>query len=335
MLNDRPRVLVTGATGFIGTHLCQHLLAQGYKVCAVGRKKHSEINHPYFSYHYMEKMDGQTQWQHLLKGVQVVVHLAARVHQMQDRGMQALTLYQDVNVKATQQLAREAIKNEVTRFIYLSTVKVIGEKTIEMPLRAEDQPRPKDAYSLSKLQAEQILQEESRRSGMEWVIIRPPLVYGPGVMGNFRKLIQLSRKWFPLPFGAIHNRRSLVSVFNLCSFIECCLAHPHARGEVFLVSDNEDLSTAQLVRNLRRVQRKRGNLFPFPISLLKLFGALSGKRRQVNRLVDSLQVNIEKSTRLLGWQPPFSVEASLEALCQVEDSYKHQQPATLDREARA
>lgn len=319
MRNDRLRVLVTGATGFVGGHLCRYLLARGYRVRAVGRKKQLTFKHPLLEYHCLPAVNDQADWQHLLPGVDVIVHLAGRAHHMNERGMSALPLYQEVNVKGTQQLAQAAVKNEVKRFIYISTIKVIGERTIDTPLRAEEQPRPQDPYSLSKLQGEQILQEESRRSGMEWVIIRPPLVYGPGVKGNFRRLVSLAKTHFPIPFGAIRNRRSLVSVYNLSSFIECCLAHPNARNETFLVSDGEDLSTGQLVKLLRRAQGRRSWVFPFPTSLLKFFAFLLGKRQAMERLIDSLQVNIEKSTRLLGWYPPYSIDGSLKTLFAGEE----------------
>lgn len=313
MPND-IRILVTGATGFVGKHLCQHLLAQGYRVRAVGRTKDFVLCDPKLEYFCIPNIDATTDWQGILHDVNVVVHLAARVHCLKDRGMQALAQYQETNVKGTRQLARAAIKNDVRRFIYISTIKVNAEKTIEMPLRAEDQPRPQDAYSLSKLQAEQIIQEESKRSGMEWVIIRPPLIYGAFVKGNFRQLLKLAKTKFPLPLAAIRNRRSLVSVYNLCSFIECCLLHPNAHREVFLVSDHQDLSTPQLVKIMRHQLGKRSGLFPFPVILLKLLSFLIGHSRHMTRIVNSLQLNIEKSARLLNWKPPYSVEASVAAL---------------------
>ncbi|MBS0289722.1 MAG: NAD-dependent epimerase/dehydratase family protein [Proteobacteria bacterium] len=312
MLNKLVKVLVTGATGFIGIHLCRHLLAKGYQVVAIGRKAQPLLMHQNLQYHCIENIDNNTDWRHYLKGVNVVIHLAAKVHHLQDKGLSGLTHYQEINVKGTQHLARVAIQNEVKRFILISTIKVIGEKTIEMALRAEDQPRALDAYSLSKLQAEQILQEEAKRSGMEWVIIRPPLVYGPGVKGNFARLSRLAQSALPLPLGAVRNRRSLVSVYNLCSFIECAINHPNAKREIFLVSDNQDLSTAQMVSLMRHGFGKKSRLFPFPVNLLKLVACLLGKRREMIRLVDSLQVNIEKSMRLLNWQPPFTVEQAIE-----------------------
>jgi nucleoside-diphosphate-sugar epimerase len=314
MPNSHLTVLVTGANGFLGLPLCQHLLNQGYHVKAIGRQATYPITHSDLSYHQIESIDGKTDWGRLLKDVSVVVHLAARVHHMHDHKMKALSAYQEINVRGTQQLVRQAIKENVARFIYVSTIKVNGERTFEMPFRAEGQPQPQDAYSLSKLQGEQILQEEARRSGMEWVIIRPPLIYGPHVKGNFKQLIQLAKTAYPLPFRSIKNQRSFVSVFNLMSFIECCLSHPNAHREVFLVSDNQDLSTPQLMQLLRKTLGKRSHLFPFPLFILKLLGLLTGKQRQVERITESLQVNIEKSTRLLSWKPPYTVEKSMQAM---------------------
>lgn len=312
-------VLVTGATGFVGKHLCRHLLAQGWKVRAIGRQVSYDLSHPSLDYHQIGSIDGQTDWGNLLEGIDVVVHLAARVHQMKDKGMQALAQYQEINVRGTQQLARAAIASDVKRFIYLSTIKVNGEKTIDMPFRAEDQPRPQDAYSLSKLQGEQILQEESRRSGMEWVIIRPTLVYGAHNEGNFKRLVHLANSYYPLPFGMIKNKRSLVSVYNLCDFIERSLVHPNAQREVFLVSDDEDISTPTLIKILRNANNRSSLLFPFPTSILKLLGFLVFQSKAMSRLLGSLQVNIEKSKRLLQWTAPYSVEGSIKIMYEQEE----------------
>jgi len=318
MSNKNTTILVTGATGFVGQHLCRYLLTKGYSIKAVGRKPSLEIMHPNLTYIRVEGLHEQTDWATLFQGVGIVVHLAGRAHQSKEQGMQHLALYQQENVKTTQWLAKAAIQYDVKRFIYLSTIKVIGEKTVNIALRAEDQPRPQDPYSVSKLQAEQILQEESRRSGMEWVIIRPPLIYGSLVKGNFRKLLKLAKTKFPLPFGATSHRRSFVSITNLCSFIECCMTHPYAQREVFLVSDNHDLTCGELIGFLRKAMHRKTRIFPMPLSVLKLLGLLAGKRNEVNKMTDALQINIEKSTRLLGWQVPYSVEDSFKALFEEE-----------------
>jgi nucleoside-diphosphate-sugar epimerase len=254
----------------------------------------------------------------IFNDVDVVVHLAARVHQMSDKGLKSLAAYQEVNVQGTQRLVECAVKHHVKRFIYLSTIKVNGEKTWDTPFRADDQPQPTDAYSLSKLQAEQILQQTAKRSGMEWVIIRTPLVYGPGVKGNFAKLMALACSGFPLPLRSLKQPRSFVSIQNLCHFITCCLENAQAEREILLVSDGEDLSTAKWIKLLRHALGRRSRLFPCPVSLLKCAATLMGKRRHINRLVEPLQVNIEKSIRLLAWQPPFSVNECIHTLWKKE-----------------
>lgn len=314
------QVLVTGATGFIGRHLCATLCEAGYSVIAVGRQKTFDLQSPKLRYYSVPSIDASTDYADMLNGVDVVVHLAARVHCMADKGMKSLAAYQAVNVQGTQRLVECAVKHHVKRFIYLSSIKVNGEKTLDTPFRADDHPRPSDAYSLSKLQAEQILQQTAKRSGMEWVIIRTPLVYGPGVKGNFAKLMRLAQSPFPLPLRSFKRLRSFVSVQNLCHFILCCLENPQAEREILLVSDGEDLSLAKWIKLLRRSLGKRSGLFPFPVTILKGLATLLGKRRQIDRLVDPLQVNIEKSVRLLSWHPPFSVSDAIQLLWKKEQT---------------
>lgn len=326
MSSKSQRVLVTGASGFVGSHLCQYLLSQGWYVRGVGRNVTAPIQHAHFEYHVISDLS-TTRWETYLASMDSVVHLAARVHQKKKGGMQCLPFYQQVNVQGTRQLARAARACDVKRFVYISTIKVNGEKTISMPFRAEDPPQPQEAYSFSKLQGERIVQEEARRSGMEWVIIRPPLVYGAYVKGHFRRLLEVTHSVYPLPFALLSSVRSLVSVENLCSFIECCLIHPHAASEIFLVSDGKDVSIAELMKCLRQSMGKRGRLFPFPLSFLKLFGYLTGQGRGIEALFHSLQVNIEKSNRLLGWYPPFTLETALKRLYVAEHTLAPQQRA--------
>lgn len=318
MNHKRCHVLVTGANGFIGKHFCQYLLRQGYIVTAVGRGPVYSFSHPRLTYHMVASIDGTTDWSHVLNGVDVIVHLAARVHQMKDRGMKFLKDYQVTNVQGTQRLAECAIKT-VKRFVYLSTIKVYGEKTIDMPFYADDQPRPLDAYSVSKLQGEQILQQTAKRTGMEWVIIRTPLVYGAGVKGNFAKLIRLAKSWLPLPLRSLKKKRSFVSIQNLCHFMTCCLEDSRAEREILLVSDGEDLSTAKWLKRLRHSLGRRSWLLPFPTNVFKWLLFLCGKRRMANRLMEPLQINIEKSKRLLDWQPPYSVAESIQLLWEKEE----------------
>lgn len=312
------QVLVTGATGFVGRHLCQYLLDQGYQVTAIGRQSTWDLIHPHLRYYSVPSIDASTDYANILEGIDVVVHLASRVHCMSDRGMKSLPAYQAVNVQGTQRLVECAVKCHVKRFIYLSSIKVNGEKTLDTPFRADDQPRPSDAYGLSKLQAEQILQQTAKRTGMEWVIIRTPLIYGPGVKGNFAKLMGLASSRFPLPLRSLKRLRSFVSIQNLCHFITCCLQNPQVEREILLVSDGEDISTAKWIKILRRSLGRRSGLFPFPVSILKCLATLLGRRRQIERLVEPLQVNIEKSIRLLAWHPPFSVSECSEMLWKKE-----------------
>jgi len=275
---NKKYVFITGATGFVGRALCQYLSAKNYGVRAVGREMLS-VEDP------------------LLEGVDIIVHLAGRVHHREDKGMQALPAYQQANVEGTRHWVEIAKERKIKRLIYISTIKVNGERTTSVPFYASDLPHPQDAYSLSKWQAEKVVQDTCHP--VEWVIIRPPLVYGQGVKGNFKRLLQLAQLPLPLPFKSIKNSRSFVSIDNLCHFIEVCLEHPQARNEIFLVSDNNDLSTPDLIQLLWQQLDKRGKLFSFPVSLLKTSG--------LARLVDSLQVNIEKTRDLLAWDPPFSV----------------------------
>lgn len=311
-------VLVTGATGFVGLHLCEHLLAQGYHVTALGRQAGFNLSHPHLQYHAMPPLEDEADYTAVLQGVDVVVHLAARVHCMSDKGMKSLSEYQAVNVRGTQRLVECAVKQQVKRFIYLSTIKVNGEQTHESAFRADDHPHPSDAYSLSKLQAEQIVQQTAKRSGMEWVIIRTPLVYGSGVKGNFEKLMHLARSQWPLPFRSMRRLRSFVSIQNLCDFITCCLQNAQAEREILLVSDGEDISVAQWIKLLRRSLDRRSGLFPFPLGLMKVIATLVGKRKQIERLIEPLQMNIEKSIRLLSWHPPYSVKECVQMLWKKE-----------------
>lgn len=311
------KVLVTGATGFVGRHLCQYLINQGYRVIAIGRQAQFSLSHPALSYYSVRDIN-----QSILSNVEVVVHLAARVHQLNERGMQNLSQYQTANVQSTQKWVKAAIRNKVKRFVYLSTIKVYGEKTEKMPFQAHSPVHIHDAYSLSKWQAEQVLQAQAQSSEMEWVIIRPPLIYGPQVKGNFAKLSRLVSKGIPLPFKGVSNARSLISIYNLCSFIETCLYHPKAYSEIFLVSDNQDVSSAQLMRLLGQAQGRQVQLFSFPQRLLQWLGCLIGKGKEIARLIEPLQIDMQKSCQVLDWQPPYTMEAALKRMYQLKHEEK-------------
>jgi nucleoside-diphosphate-sugar epimerase len=245
-----------------------------------------------------------------LRGVQVVVHLAARVHVMIDRATDPLEEFRRVNVDWTDRLARSAAGQGVRRFVYLSSVKVNGEQT-RVPFTEQDSPRPQDPYGVSKWEAEQAIVRVSAQTGMETVVVRPPLVYGPGVRGNFLQLLNLLRRGIPLPLASIHNQRSLVYLGNLVDALSRCIQNPRAAGRTYFVCDGEDLSTPELVRRLAAAMETRVCLWPCPTSFLYWMGPAAGKRGMIDRLVGSLQVNSSKIETELDWHPPFTVDAGL------------------------
>jgi len=305
--------MVTGATGFLGRALVRELASQGALVRGVVRVPAGASNPgPGVSYYQAEDIDGNTRWQEPLAGVEVVVHCAARVHVMHDDAASPLAAFRVVNRDGTLNLARQAAEAGVRRFVFISSVKVNGEQTDDRgPFGVDEPPAPEDAYGISKREAEDGLRELAKETGMEVVIIRPPLVYGPGVKGNFRSLLKLARLPVPLPFGAIDNRRSLVYVGNLVDFICVASEHPSAANQTFLVSDGDDVSTTRLLQLMRTALGRRPLLMPVPPALFRAAGALTGKRSLVQRLCGSLQVDIARARRLLGWQPPFTMQQGL------------------------
>lgn len=251
-------------------------------------------------------------WGQALQGIDVVIHCAARVHVMDEQAADPLAEFRAVNVEATRHLAEQAAAGGVKRFVFVSSIKVNGEETAPgHPFTADAAPQPQDPYGQSKLEAEQALFAVARQTGLEVVVVRPPLVYGPGVKANFASLMRALQRRLPLPFGAIDNRRSLVARDNLVDLLLLCARHPAAAGGVFLVSDGEDLSTAQLCRDLSKALGVRPRLLPIPAVLLRLLGLLTGKGRQVQRLLGSLQVDISSTRSRLDWAPPISVEQAL------------------------
>jgi UDP-glucose 4-epimerase len=260
----------------------------------------------------VDGIDGNTDWQDVLTGCEVVVHLAARVHVMAYTSANPLEAFRRVNVQGTLNLARQAAATGVRRFVFVSSIKVNGEATQPgCPFTADDAPAPLDAYGVSKMEAEQGLREIARQTGMEVVIIRPPLVYGPGVKANFAAMIRWLQRGVPLPLGAIHNQRSLVALDNLVDLMVTCLTHPAATNQTFLVSDGEDVSTTELLRRMGQALGRPARLVPVPASILKLAAALVGKRDVAQRLCGSLQVDIEKTRKLLGWTPPLTLDQGL------------------------
>jgi nucleoside-diphosphate-sugar epimerase len=303
------KVMVTGASGFVGNATCAGLVTQGMNV--VGTVRHLPTQ-PLVGvdYRIVSDLSGNTDWREVFKGIDMVVHCAARVHVMRETAADPLVAFRAANVAGTEQLARQAASAEVRRFIFLSSVKVNGEGG-SLAYRETDPPAPQDAYGISKYEAECSLREIAAETGMEVVIIRPPLVYGPGVEANFQALMRALVRGIPLPLGAIHNRRSLVALDNVVDLIATCIEHPAAASETFLVSDGEDLSTTELIRRLAHAIGRPARLIPMPSTVLMAGATLLGKREVARRLCGNLQVNITKVREVLGWTPPVSVDEGL------------------------
>ncbi len=303
-------VLLTGSTGFVGKALMSTLRTKRHEISATTRSQ-SDSSASSNSF-VVGEIDASTNWSTALQGVNAVVHLAARVHVMRDTAIDPLANFRSVNTEGTLNLARQAAATGIRRFIFLSTIGVNGNTTqTEKPFKENDASLPHDPYSVSKHEAEVGLRAISKSSGMEIVIIRPTLVHGSKAPGNFGKLTRLVSKGLPLPLASIDNRRSLVGIDNLVDFIVTCLKHPAAANETFLVSDNEDLSTPDLIRRMARAMNRPARLLPVPKSVLMAAATMLGKREIAQRLCGSLQVDISKSRTLLGWNPPVSVDEGL------------------------
>ncbi|MDE3740179.1 SDR family oxidoreductase [Pseudomonas resinovorans] len=316
------KALLTGCTGFVGRPLLARLSTDGFSVVACSRAPISDL--PASTTNALvSTIDSVTDWQAALAGVEVVIHSAARVHVMNDQSSDPLADFRKVNVEGTLNLARQAAEARVRRFIFISSIKVNGEGTpVGTPYTADAQPAPADPYGISKMEAEQGLRAIAAETGMEVVIIRPTLVYGPGVKANFLSMMRWLHKGVPLPFGAIHNRRSLVALDNLVDLIVTCIDHPAAANQTFLVSDGEDLSTTELLRRMGTALGKPARLLPVPSWVLESGAAMLGKKALSQRLCGSLQVDISKTRELLGWEPPVSVDTALRKT--AENFLEHQ-----------
>lgn len=306
-------ILVTGSTGFLGSALLKRLVADapsGGVVAAVRRGGLSRAQGIYPI--EVGDLTPFSDWSTALRRVTHVVHCAARVHVMHETVAEPLMSFRYVNVEGTLNLARQAASAGVRRFIFISSVKVNGESTSNGKAFTEaDLPKPEDAYGQSKHEAEQGLRLIAAKSGMEVTIIRPPLVYGPGVKANFALLMRAVQAGWPLPLGAVQNQRSLVALNNLVDFIISCITHTKAANETFLVSDGQDLSTPQLVRGMAQAAGVSERLLPIPVWALQFGASLAGKGDAIQRLCGNLQIDITKARGLIGWEPPISVEEGL------------------------
>lgn len=310
-MSGQQRMLVTGASGFVGQSLCVDAIRRGWSVTAALRKSDAAL--PDCEAALIGQVDETTPWAGALRDIEVVVHLAARVHVMKDTATDPLAEFRKVNVVGTEHLARSAAAAGVKRLVYVSSIKVNGEETVEDRRYTEqDVPQPQDPYGISKWEAEQALHRVADETGLEVVIVRPPLVYGAGVRGNFLQMLGAVARGLPLPLGSISNQRDLVYVGNLVDALMACATHPAAVGQTYLVSDGEPVSTSELLHRLAEAMHVPSRVFPFPPSLLKLAGGVLGKSAQVERLLGSLQVDSDKIRRELAWQPPYSLQQGLQ-----------------------
>jgi UDP-glucose 4-epimerase len=301
------KVLVSGANGFVGRALCGHLHTHGHAAIPAVRRASGLAGEV-----VVGDMNGTNDWMAALDGCEAVVHLAARVHVMNDGTQDPLAHYRVTNTEATLNLARQAAQARVKRFVFISTIKVNGEGR-DAPYRETDAPAPEDAYAISKWEAEQGLLRIAADTGLEVVILRPPLVYGPGVKANFLRLMQLVKKSWPLPLAAIRNRRSFLYLGNFVDAIRLCVEHPAAAGQTFLLDDGEAVSTPELIRAVAQAMERPARLLGVPVRVLEFMGALLGKRAAVSRLTGSLWVDSSFIRSRLNWTPPYSMEAGLAA----------------------
>jgi UDP-glucose 4-epimerase len=309
------KIAVTGATGFLGKPLVQALSKQYSSDVIIPVLRNIIPEFECYNSIIVDSIDSSTNWSNKLNGIGCVIHCAARVHVMNDTDEDPLEAFREVNVRGTLALAKAASKSSVKRFIFVSSIKVNGESTTNRArYTSSDEPSPEDHYGISKAEAEEGLKLIAAETGMEVVIIRPPLVYGPGVKANFAAMLKLASTGIPLPFGCINqNKRSMVYVENLISLIIECINNPNAANHTFLVSDDNDLSTKEFVKGLSVGLGKSGFMLPVPNVLFSIAGKVLGKSAVIDRLCGSLQVEINNTKDTLNWQPPYTIEQGFAA----------------------
>ena len=311
-------ILVTGATGFVGKALCRRLLEAGYAPRAGLQSRAAwpalQASVPGISdFAVLGDLGANPDLDAAFQNAAAVVHLAARVHMMHDETSDPLKEYRRINVAGTEALARAAVRHGLRRMIFVSSTKVNGESTLSAPFTESDQPRPQDPYAVSKCEAEEALRSIGAKTGLEIVIVRPPLVYGPGVRANFLSLLKLVQRGVPLPVPDIKNQRSLVGVANLADFLVRCVDHPEAANETFLVSDGEDVSTRELIARMASALGHSARFLPVPEFAVRLAARLVGREAAVDRLFGSLVVNSDKARQRLAWNPPITLDGGLAA----------------------
>lgn len=310
------RALVTGASGFVGKALCMELATRGFDIVAVIRTHDAPLAEMASKLIIANLADINDEFQSALQQVDVVIHVAGRAHVLKEQAANPYQAYAKINIEATKNLALAAASNGVKRFIFISSIKVNGETTSMVPFNELNTPSPEDDYGKTKYEAEKELRVIAANSNMEIVIIRPPLIYGKGVKANFKNLIKLCHYKLPLPFGAIHNKRSMVYVENLVDFIITCASHPKAANEIFLISDDEDVSTSELILAIRQSLSLPALLIPIPQQWVVFLLSLIGKKSLATRLCGNLQVDISKAKTLLGWKPPYSFKQGIQKTIQ-------------------
>ncbi|TWC68383.1 nucleoside-diphosphate-sugar epimerase [Herbaspirillum sp. SJZ099] len=304
------RILITGATGFLGRALTMALVQEGFGLTAAIRNSNATLPSAVTSA-CISTIDHATDWSDTLDGIDAVIHCAARVHVTKETALDSLATFRRTNTDGTLRLAKQAADAGIKRFIFISTIGVNGTETGLTPFTPDSQIAPNSPYAQSKWEAEKGLFALAVQTGMEVVVIRPPLIYGRGAPGNFASLLRGVDQYFPFPFGCVRNKRSFAAIDNVVSLIRCCLDHPSAANQVFLVSDGNDLSTADFIRKLAAARGKLCILLPIPAPLLAGFAACLNKEKQLRKITGSLQIDIRKNAELLGWTPPVSVEEAL------------------------